>query len=405
MAIAFGSYDEPHAWLLRGLVEYGWADLSLMRGQLPPGAFGGLDLSSWLDADGRDGIPLRVPAVSGGKACVEDGVYTVTVQLQRRQGGLAVVVRCAEANLFQEFPYDPYNPTWAAGYVHQALLAYVPQYVAWRLSGGELSWAQREGVPKVQGEPCSAGLLNFLRGRMRAHQALDQLLAEGWAVGRPGQMGASGARLPNVVGGAPAGGGSITAGLGGADPSYLSAAARAALARGESPAGGPANRGVQAQARVAGPANALMTTAALAAVQSIFWLIDSLTVVLYYPDSASALLVSIPMFLILLPVSVGAAMGAHQMKQLREGPLPWLSIATAALTPVCCVFGLPAALWAYRAWTDPDVVAMRVRTDQQGPPPPRGGQRMSGPVAGPTKANAARDTIGKLHEMTKKLPF
>ena len=403
MAIAFASYDEPHAWLLRGLVEYGWADLSLLRGQVPPGVFGGLDLATWLDQDGRDGIPLKVPAVSSGKACAEDGVYTITVQVQRRQGGLAVVVRCAEANLFQEFPYDPYNPTWAAGYVHQALLGYVPQYVAWRLSGGELSWAQREGVPRVQGEPCSAGLLNFLRGRMRAHQPLDQLRSEGWAMGRPGQMGASGAPLPNVVGGA----GPITAGMGGADPSYMSAAARAALARGESPAGGPPNRGVQARARIAGPANALMTTSALAAAQAVFWLLDSLTVVLYYPDSASALLVSLPMFLILLPISVASAMGANHMKQLRDGPLPWLSMATAALTPVCCVFGLPVAIWAYRTWTDPDVASLRVRPDGQAPPPSNsgGGQRMSGPVVGPNKADAARDKIGKLHEMTKKLPF
>jgi hypothetical protein len=142
MAIAFASFDEPHAWLLRGLVEYGWADWSRLRGQLPPGSFGGIDLGPWTEGDGRDGIPLVVPAQVQGQRCVDDGTYSFTVQVQRRQGGLAVVVRCPEANFFQEFPYDPYNPLWAAGYVHQALLTYVPQYVSWRLAGGELGWAE-----------------------------------------------------------------------------------------------------------------------------------------------------------------------------------------------------------------------------------------------------------------------
>ncbi|MFM2247252.1 MAG: hypothetical protein RL071_3326 [Pseudomonadota bacterium] len=426
MAIAFASFDEPHAWLLRGLVEYGWADWSRLRGQLPPGSFGGIDLGPWTEGDGRDGIPLVVPAQVQGQRCVDDGTYSFTVQVQRRQGGLAVVVRCPEANFFQEFPYDPYNPLWAAGYVHQALLTYVPQYVSWRLAGGELGWAEREGVPRIQGEPASAGLISFVRGRVQANLPLELLAAEAWAIGRPGQVGSAGVPLPRITGAAPRSPAApapqqmgITAGSGSAEPLYLSAAAREALARGEQRPGLPQNDAVQARARTRKPANALMVVAGMTGLQSIFWLIDSLTIVAYYRDSLGSLLFALPLFLILLPASVAAAWGAWQLREVKGGPMPWVAMGVAALSPGCCLFGLPVAIWAGRAWMDPMVVA--VRSPRTGGPAPAapgpigpgisaGGaapaaRGIQGPIAQARPRNAVERAVDKLQSLTKKLPF
>ena len=426
MAIAFASFDEPHAWLLRGLVEYGWPDWSRAKTQSTPAGFGGIDLRPWMEGDGRDGIVLAVPAQAQGRPCVDDGVYTFTVQVQRRQGGIAAIVRCPEANFFQEFPYDPYNPTWAAGYIHQSLQSYVPQYVAWRLAGGELGWAQREGVPKVAGEPASAGLISFLRGRLQANSPLELLWAEGWAVGRPGQVGSTGIPLPRVVGGAsapltpPSPTSGIVAGAGSNEPLYLSAAARDALARGETRPGLPQNDAVQAKARTRKPANALLTMSALTGIQSLFWLADSFTIVAWYRDSLGALLFSLPLFLVLLPASAIAAYGAWQMREVRTSPLPWVSMAVAALSPVCCIAGVPLAYWAAKAWMDPMVVAVRTpRTTAPGAPTPpapfgpglgagglSGAHRgIQGPQATARPRNAIERGIDAVQRWTKKLPF
>ena len=58
MAIAFASFDEPHAWLIRGLVEYGWTDLG-RGGPVPPGSFGALSLVRLTGNDGCDGFLLE----------------------------------------------------------------------------------------------------------------------------------------------------------------------------------------------------------------------------------------------------------------------------------------------------------------------------------------------------------
>lgn len=62
MAAAFGRFDEPHAWLLRSLVEYGWTDCTRTQGHYPPGAIGGLNLARLLQNDGRDGFVVEIPA-------------------------------------------------------------------------------------------------------------------------------------------------------------------------------------------------------------------------------------------------------------------------------------------------------------------------------------------------------
>ena len=153
MSAAFANFDEPFAWLIRGLIEYGWKDIT--KGQPMPSTegAGGFDLSFVPESQGRSGILLRMPAMVGGQRCHEDDSYGFEVRLTRVQGQPGIAARCAECNFLQEFAFDPNNPVWMAGYLHQALTQYVPEYVRWRLDGGELSWAQRQGVPRSRVKP------------------------------------------------------------------------------------------------------------------------------------------------------------------------------------------------------------------------------------------------------------
>ena len=80
MTIAFAHFDEPLAWLIRGLITYGWADATTNR-VTPAQVVGGFDLSLIPDSQGKSGLILRVPAAADGRRCHEDDTYAFEVLL------------------------------------------------------------------------------------------------------------------------------------------------------------------------------------------------------------------------------------------------------------------------------------------------------------------------------------
>jgi hypothetical protein len=129
---------------------------------------------------GSHGLLMEVPARAEGQVCLEDGQYQFRAHLIRDGGHLVFVLRCPEANYFQEFVYDPQNPTWAAGYIHQALSEYVAGFVRWRLGGGEVSWGERAGIPEVITDPPSPLLVSFIRERVNRNLVFNQGPSEDW---------------------------------------------------------------------------------------------------------------------------------------------------------------------------------------------------------------------------------
>ena len=66
MKIAFANLSEPYAWLIRGLVEYGWQDITLLSKQVLPQETGvGFDLRSLMSGGGRHGFRLCLMAYDG----------------------------------------------------------------------------------------------------------------------------------------------------------------------------------------------------------------------------------------------------------------------------------------------------------------------------------------------------
>ncbi len=373
MPVAFAQFDEPMAWLIRGLVEYGWTDSTRAGGYLPAGMFGGFNLLGLVEGtdDGRSGLTLEIPACSGTRMCEDDGTYVFTVQLVHAQGGMAFAVRCPDANYVQEFPHDPANPSWTAGFIHQALTEYIPQFVDWRLAGGEVPWAERRGMPGFAGEAVPFLLLHFLKDKVQSNQRMDHGPSQGWWLqGGGGPPAPRGPAVPGAArsmgAGSPVltapqrptpgamGGAAITMGSGGGDPVYMSAQARAAVG-----VAGPQSDNRQALARVSGPGNALLVTSGLGALQGFLWFINGISVVALYSDQIFALGFSMLMGMVLIPLGAAAGWGAWQYRQAKGGPFPWVAIAFAALTPGCCLGGIPVAVWAFRTWRDPMVKRAR----------------------------------------------
>jgi hypothetical protein len=377
VAIAFASFDEPHAWLIRGLVEYGWTDLG-RGGPVPPGSFGALSLVRLTGNDGCDGFLLEVPAVVDGRPCREDGTYSFQVQVSSNAEGLVASVRCPEANYFQEFSYDRHNPLWAAGYIHQSLSEYVPGFVRWRLAGNEVSWSQRSGLPTVKGEPASRPLLEFVTERIGANRRFDLGPAEAWWTG--------GAPPPRkaVVPASSWSGPVATAGRGGGDPTYVSAEGKSFLAE-----AGPTTHIVAvaevvlARERTAGPGLALTILSGLTLLQGFGWLLNAASVLFYYRDRVGALLFSLFFAFFLMINGFAGIFGGMQYRQARGGPLPYHAMAVAALSPVCCLFGLPISGWAMWVWMNPSV---RLARNSQALPTPALNSAASPPLIEKMKA-------------------
>jgi len=354
---ALASFDEPHAWLIRGLIEYGWPDVTPLGGRVPPGRHGGLELARFRDTTGRDGIHLLVPAVTGGQACHEDGVYDFTARLYRKDGQWTVAVRCAEANYLAEFPFDPDNPLYAAGYVHQGVGGYVQQFVQWRLGGGELSWAQRKGLPEIEGEPCSAGLNRFLDEMIRTRRSLDSGPAEGWWIGATSAPPPPGAAAPVANAGAMPAGPIAVAGRAGA--------------------GGATDADV-ARDKVNAPARMLRGASVVLVLVGLVSLLNALlTVVLFFLDRPAALASTACVGVACTALGAVSVIGAGRMRDLKKSLLPWVAIGSNIVLPlligiaslsidlVCCgataplLLCVPIALWSLAAMVHPAVIKTR----------------------------------------------
>lgn len=345
MPNAFFSFDEPHAWLIRGLVEYGWRDITGGGGVLPPGTPGAFDVGLLVPSMGREGIRLLKHPVADGQRS-EDNTYEFEAKITGNAPNIKVVVRCPDCNYLEEFAYDRANPTYCAGYIHQALDAHVAEFTRWRLAGNELSWSQRSGVPDIKGDPCSPDLVRFIQARSRQpDQRFDQGPSQGWwLIGG----GASGPSAPIA-----------STGEGGGDPVYLSAQARAQLvALGGS---GPSVVRVAALDMVEGPARWLKVAVVLSMGLGVIELVEALLTVYFYGTAELfALVRSAGLSTALLVGGFFATQGVQHYREVRPDKRVWFALLYVGFTPICCIYGFPLALWALVVWLKPAVQAGRI---------------------------------------------
>lgn len=346
MAHAFLTVNEPHAWLIRGLVEYGWRDITGRGGVVPSGAVGGFDVSRIPGSQGRDGLILvMAPEVDGQRA--DDPNYEFEVKVTGRAPNIKIVARCSDCNYLEEFPYDLRNPTHAVGYLVQGLTRHVPEFVRWRLSGGSLSWSQRAGVPEVVGDPCSGDLIRFVQNRLRIpNTSFEQGPAEGWWL--------SGEYKP--WGSGPV----ASEGKGGGEPTYVSAEGRAELA--EMGGAGASVERVAALDHVDSPGGWLgLAIGSCIALGALALLNGLVTIYFFGAGRLTALIINVVLGLGLVVGGVLARQGLRRYREVREHWTVYLMFAYVALTPVCCLFGLPLAGWGLYVWFKPEVRAGRLR--------------------------------------------
>ena len=299
-----------------------------------------------VSSQGRSGIRLIVLPVADGQRADETN-YEFEVKVTGSLPNIKVIVRSPDCNFLEEFPFEPQNPIYAAGYVHQAIVKHVEEFARWRLSGQDLSWAQRAGLPPIEGDPCSAELVRWVASRARQPGAsFEQGPAEGWWLNlAPGSAGPVGPVA--------------SVGQGGGDPVYISREGRAHLA-----AMGGANASVERVAAldyVHGPASWVrfvlwggMFLGALAFLNVL------ITIYFYGTTYMGAVWGSAAYCGMLVGGGLVSRRGLERYKEVRPHWSIYVLWAYTALAFPCCVAGLPLAAWMIYVWFKPEVKAGRV---------------------------------------------
>jgi len=323
MSIAFGHFDEPFAWLIRGLIEYGWTDITRNK-VLPSNAVGGFDLSFIPDSQGKSGVVLSVPAIAGNQRCHQDEAYAFEIKLIQVEGSPGFAVRSEACNYLQEFIFSPENPLWAAGYIHQGLTEYIAEFVRWRLGGGELTWAQRQGVPDVQGGPCSASLTSWIGQQLSLQRQFDATL---WGQGVQASSVAQRSISPMVTVGN---------------------------------FGKTQGTGTSAQDLLQGPAKALFIMTCLGGTSAAMALFNIFITIALFGFTRPFALVTNVLYLVFAGGGAAAAwLGWREYRAMKGTVLPWVAIVYPSLIPICCLGGIPISIWAAKQWQSPAVVQRR----------------------------------------------
>ncbi|MSQ01177.1 MAG: hypothetical protein EXR71_04685 [Myxococcales bacterium] len=164
---AIGAADDLYAWLLRGLVEAGLADITT-GGEVP--ADGAFSAASLYEGGGVDGVPLSFPGYDAG----EKWVYRCVV------AGVSVGVACPDT-LFSH-SYAGLAPAALGARILADARAHNQAFRAWRVQGGSASIAEMRAIPQGRGTAASGALVRFLETRYRSGQGLAAGPSQGWWV-------------------------------------------------------------------------------------------------------------------------------------------------------------------------------------------------------------------------------
>lgn len=180
---ALAGLDDLWSRLVRGLCEAGLPDAT--RGDGSCRLDGQLNVENLLRPEtAAEGIVVEFPGPVG--VPVPELVYTVRV-VRAGPGfptGVAVEVRCPETLLHHLWSVE--DVQGAAPRLVQHLREHHAAFLDWRRRGGEVRYAERLGIPALPVEPPEPALVRFLAGLYGEGASLADGPARGWWAERGG---------------------------------------------------------------------------------------------------------------------------------------------------------------------------------------------------------------------------
>lgn len=141
--VAFLQMADPYAWVLRGLMELGWEDISLSPDAYPRIKGRGIDYSRLVDPTNHFGLRLVSLALDGNEEWYKaDGAYQFEVRLVNdpRQS-FCLLLRSDEMAMSQLFPWNSERPAYIVESLHRAIVKATVQFIEKR--------KRREGISSI----------------------------------------------------------------------------------------------------------------------------------------------------------------------------------------------------------------------------------------------------------------
>ena len=180
MEPAFLQFSEPYAWLIRGLIEYGWEDLSLKPQNLPKRY--SFNLRPFIETNGKKGVFLHCLALDSNEGWFQqDKSYTFVLKLTNDKWDRPVFyMSCRELGYYAEHLWVPEQPYYSAGYIHEAVSQEIPKIVDQRKDGWTPPNRPQDDILETEPSP---DLIMYLHQRYSYEQDFNSAMVEGlWEV-------------------------------------------------------------------------------------------------------------------------------------------------------------------------------------------------------------------------------
>jgi len=133
-SVAFSQMADPYAWVLRGLMDLGWEDISLSPESYPRIKGRGIDYSRILQPNSRFGLRLQTLAIDAENEWYRaDGAYEFEIRLVNDPRlSFCILLRSDEMAFSTLFPWKMENPMFVVEDIHRAVVDTTISFIAKR---------------------------------------------------------------------------------------------------------------------------------------------------------------------------------------------------------------------------------------------------------------------------------
>ena len=384
MTPAFLHFSDPYSWLIRGMVEAQWQDLSLESYQVLPQKTGaGFDLRHLIQTGGKYGIRTSIMAIDEqGEWFSEDQVYVFDIVFgQDNIGQPAYLVSSKDTGFSEFFALTPHSPIMSVEQLIERIQhRHVPQFISERKRGRTVSSHDINAMFTTRPFPADNSLLQFLFHRSQNGQTFNTAISEGlWYPQTnkgifsqaPAQNSFQNANIQhqnpqNIAQNTPQEIEQIQPQIPISQSGITSGGGMGALIREGNIVGD--ERG-QSLTQLENPAKALNMAAFTGIIFGVAEFVNSVLIFIkissgsmVIPDKGHYfILFSLHLMIALYSIFGGIVSYLFNLeyRQIGNKYKAMFTIVYPSTVPLCCLGGIPITIWSFLIWNKPEVKALR----------------------------------------------
>ena len=179
--VAFLDMADPYSWLLRGLCEYQWSDITTTPQAYPQQTGRGFDASPLLNPMSRFGLRLVTLAIDYNNQWYrEDGSYQFEVRLVNDPRlSYCLLLRSDEMAYSKLIPWNTAQPMHSVGHVHESVVEATREFVERRKRRDGISSIDLQEMLNHPIIPPPPNLIAFVQQRLMGGADMNTAIQDG----------------------------------------------------------------------------------------------------------------------------------------------------------------------------------------------------------------------------------